>query len=129
MPRTKEMRGRAPPRKELSAFARGFMTTRIVPGFSAKFLAMFSRAFAAFREVTAVALTKVIVVIDMTVKMFGAMEPRPGTNKDAAIEPFRTVVSIRRAVVWRNLVVTIGANRRCSDADGNLCRGLVRGGD
>ncbi len=60
-----------------------------------------------------VAVRNIEVVVHMAVKTFRAMKPRACADKDSSRKPFRTVVSIRRAGIWRVIVVsvwTIGCN-------------------
>jgi hypothetical protein len=66
------------------------------------------------------------VVINVTVEVGGTVEPGAGSNKDASAEPLWPVVSVWSAVVRGIVEVTIWANRRCSDIDGNLSGGRTR---
>ncbi len=75
----------------------------------------------------AIAVVRVVTVIHMAVKAARSVEPRTGTDKDTVAEPVLPVVAIGRAVIWRVIVVSIGAYRSgpaSPDADRNLggCR-------
>jgi hypothetical protein len=72
------------------------------------------------RKWTMVAVMWIEVVINVTVEVGGTVEPWAGSDENAAAEPLWPVVSIWSAVVRSRVEVTIGANRRCSDIDGNL---------
>lgn len=89
-----------------------------------------SAVLATVRQVAVVAIARVVVVIDVTMPVMASVVPRSGADEDAIVEPFRAIVPVGRAVVWRVIVVTIRAYRRLTDADteGNLrLRGLTRG--
>jgi len=59
-------------------------------------------------------------VIYMAAKTFRAMEPRTDANENATREPLRAIVAVGGAVVWRNVIVTVGTIRRNSDIDADL---------
>jgi hypothetical protein len=82
------------------------------------------------------------IAVDAAVSISVAAIPRPGTDKDAAVEPRRSVVPIRRASVWIVAVVAIRADRsrvavavtpihRSTDPNSNRYLGMRigRGGD
>jgi hypothetical protein len=67
-----------------------------------------------------IAMLRVETVVYVAVKFSGPMKPRASTNEDAARKPLRTVVAIRSAIVWGNVVIAVGANGRDSDANVHL---------
>ena len=73
---------------------------------------------------TNVAVTWIEAVINVAAEVVVAVEPRAGSDEQAAVKPVGTVVPIWGAVVWGEVVVAIRANRRWSDIDGDLggCR-------
>jgi len=78
------------------------------------------------RERAVIAVVGIIGVIYMAIEAIMTVEPRTGSDEDAAVEPLRTVVAVWGAVVGSVVIVAIRAARCYADADGNL--GL-RGGD
>lgn len=99
---------------------------RVVRGGTVEFSAMVGGMFAAGRRWAVIALTVIEFMIDMAVEVVRTVEPRASADKYAACEPFRAVVSVRRAIVRRLFVVPIRANWRRANLDGNLCGGPVR---
>jgi hypothetical protein len=95
--------------------------------FSMELSAVLNRTLAARGERPVVALAIVKIVIDVSVKVFASVEPRSRANKYASRKPLRAIVTIRRAVVRRNLVVPVRTNRGLPDAYGNLCISLSGG--
>ena len=77
---------------------------------------------AVLREAAVIAVAGIEVAIHGAVEVVGAMEPGAGSDEDAAIEPLRAVVAVRRAVVGGVVIVAVGAFGRGADidADGNL---------
>jgi hypothetical protein len=98
---------------------------RIVHGLPMEFLPMLSRVLTARRETTVVPLPVIQVVIHMPIKMVRSMEPRTRANKYTTRKPLRPIIPIRRAVIRRNLVISIRTNRRFADLHSNLSRGLI----
>jgi hypothetical protein len=80
--------------------------------------------FSTFRMWTNVAVMWIEAVINVTVEVVGAVEPRTGTDEHATAEPLGPVVPVGGAVVWGEVVVAIRASRLCSDIHGDLsgCR-------
>jgi hypothetical protein len=76
------------------------------------------------RKWTMVAVLWIEVIVNVTMEVGATVEPGAGSDEDASAEPLWPVVSVWSAVVRGIVEVTIGANRRCSDIDGNLsgCR-------
>jgi hypothetical protein len=73
---------------------------------------------------THVAVMWIEAVINVSVEVVGAVEPRAGSDEHATAEPLGPVVPVWRAVVWGHIVVAIRATRFCSDIDRDLsaCR-------
>ena len=61
-----------------------FMPVRVMHRLSVEFCAMFGRVLTAGRIGAVISLPIVEIVIDMTVKASGSMEPRPCANKYSA---------------------------------------------
>jgi hypothetical protein len=57
-----------------------------------------------------IALAIVEVMVDVSVKMFGATKPGARAYKNTTLEPLGSIVAIWSAIVGRNFVVTIGTN-------------------
>lgn len=68
--------------------------------------------FPAPRQRTAVAFSLVEIMNDVAVEPPGSAIPGPHTDEYATREPFGPVIAIRSAVIGRDLVVSVGANRR-----------------
>jgi hypothetical protein len=66
------------------------------------------------------------VVIDVAVEVARAMEPRAGSDEDAAVEPLRAIVPIRGAAVGSGFVIAVGATGSDTDADVDLGLGRPR---
>jgi hypothetical protein len=81
-----------------------------------------------FRVWTNVAVMWIKAIINVSVEVVGAVEPRTGTDEHAAGEPLGTVVPVWGAVVWGDVIVAIRASRLCSDIDGDVGGGC-RAGD
>jgi hypothetical protein len=78
------------------------------------------------RKRTTVAVMWIEVVINVAVEVVGTVEPGSGSDEDSSAEPLWPVVSVWSAAVRGIVEVTIWANRRCSDIDGNLSRRRAR---
>lgn len=74
-----------------------------------------------------VAVAGIVVTIYMTVEIMMAMKPRSGSDENAVVEPFRSVVSPWCAVVWRKIVVAVWTYGLGSDGDRYLGRRGGRG--
>jgi hypothetical protein len=92
-----------------------------------KLCAVFRRCSAARWESPVVALAIVEVMIDVAVEMIRPVIPRASPDEDTAGKPLGSIIPIRSAVVRRCLVVPVGANRRYSDANSNLCIRFISG--
>jgi hypothetical protein len=69
---------------ELPTFARGFMAMRVMSGLTVEFSTVLCWTLASGWESTVIAFTEVIVMIDVSVKMFRAVEPWPRSDEDTA---------------------------------------------
>jgi hypothetical protein len=96
---------------------------------SVELSAVLSRTLAARGECPMIALAIVQMMIDVPVKMFRPMEPRSRAKEYAARKPHRAVVTIRRAVIRRSLIVPVRTNRRFSDAYCNLSVSFLSGSE
>ena len=72
---------------------------------------------AAFGQRPAIAEPRIIIVIDIPVETLPAVEPGAGADKHSADKPLRAVIANRRAGIGRVVVVTIRADRGCSNLD------------
>jgi hypothetical protein len=61
-------------------------------------------------------MAEVEVMIHMAVETARTVIPRAGADKDAAVEPFRSIEAIGGTVERRNFVVAVGTDRRSGDA-------------
>jgi len=68
-----------------------------------------SIAVAAAIPVSCISIAAAIAIPAVSIT---AAEPRPHADKDAAVEPSRTIVAIRRAGIRRVVVVAVSAHRR-----------------
>jgi hypothetical protein len=66
----------------------------------------------------AVVWIQTVIVFDVTVEVVRPVEPRASSAEPAAAEPLGPKVPVWRAVVRDHIVVTIRADRFCSDIDG-----------
>ena len=67
-----------------------------------------------------VAMMGIEVVIHVAMKIMGAVKPRAGSEEHASAEPFGAVVPVGRAMVRREVIVAIWAQRFWSDLNCNL---------
>jgi hypothetical protein len=77
--------------------------------------------FSAVRPCAVVAVVDVEAVIYIAVEVMRAVEPGAGSDEDAAVEPFRSVIAVGGAFVRRIVIVPVGTYRRGSDLDRDLC--------
>ena len=103
------------------------MPMRIVHRLAMEFPPLRRRMRTTFGKRSMITMTIVEVMIDMAVEVGGTMKPRSGPDEHPALEPFRPVIAIRRAIVGRNFIVAVGTYRRRPDLNRNLCRSLIRG--
>ena len=78
------------------------------------------RSFAIVRIVPAVAVFRMVVIVDVAMEVFRAVKPWAGTDKDAIGKPRGAVIPVGSATVRRGIVVAIGTNGRYTDADADL---------
>ena len=74
-----------------------------------------------------IAVLGVVVVVDGTAEVLGAVEPGAGSDEDSAREPLGSVVAVGGAIVGRDRVVAVRAFWRDADAYRDLTLGLGRG--
>jgi hypothetical protein len=72
-----------------------------------------------------IAVLRMETVIYVASEVVSAMKPRANANEDATGKPFRAVITVGGAVVWSDVIVTVGTFRRDSDVDAylSLCFG------
>ena len=90
----------------------GFEVSNVIDGMNSSFTPR--------RPWAVIAVLHVETVIHMSVKAGRTVEPGTDTDEDSAGEPFRTVVSVGRALVWGIVIIAIGTNGRRSDVDLDL---------
>ena len=78
---------------------------------------MFYSVFTACWHRPFVSVLYIEVIIDIAAESIVSVEPRTRSNKDAAGEPLRPIVSIGRAGVWSVVVVAVRTNRSQSNTD------------
>ena len=88
---------------------------------------VFVRMLVPFRKMAVITVVRVVVVVNMAVEMFGAMEPRAGADKNSAAEPLGTVIAIRGALIGGIIEIAVRTDGCYSDADADLCLGLGSG--
>jgi hypothetical protein len=73
---------------------------------------------------TNVAMMWVETVINVSVEIVRAVEPRAGSDEHSAVKPLGPIVSVWGTGVRGEVVIAIGASRLGSDIDGDLgaCR-------
>ena len=76
----------------------------------------------AFRDRSNVTVMRVVPVIDVAIEAMRTVEPRTGSDEDAANEPIRPIVTIGSTVVWGVVEVSVRAYWCDSNVDGNLSR-------
>src|SRR5271170_7628300 len=96
------------------------MPVRVMHGATVKLRSMFRWMFTACWERPVIAFAIVEVMIHVSIEVVRPVEPGSRTYKYSSCEPLRAIIAIRSAVVRRDLVVPVGANRRWSNADRNL---------
>ena len=77
-------------------------------------------AFSAPRKRTMVSKTWIIGAIDISVKAYRPMKPRPGAEEHASREPLRPVIAKRGARIRCIVEVAIGTHWRHANADADL---------
>jgi hypothetical protein len=79
-----------------------------------KLRSTFRPLIAARGKRSAIPLAIVKTMIDVPIKMLWTVIPRARADEDPALEPFRPVIAVGRAIVGRCLVISVRANRRAS---------------
>jgi hypothetical protein len=82
--------------------------------------------FAAGRVRPTIAEMRIVVMVDVAMKTNWATEPRTSTDEDATGEPLRTVITEGRALIGSVVEISVWANRRDTDADGDLRGSFLR---
>ena len=77
-------------------------------------------SFASLRRAALIAVLAVEGVIHMAVEVASAVIPGASSNEDAAMKPLGAVVAVGRAAVGAIAVITVGARRAYTNADGDL---------
>lgn len=93
---------------------------RVMHGLTMELSAMIARTLTAIRHPSMVPMAIIQMMVYMTVKMLGSMKPRSGTDKDAPVKPFGTIVAIGSTVIRWHFVVSVRAHRRRPNAYRNL---------
>jgi hypothetical protein len=101
------------------------MTTPIVPFIRVEVLHMAwnppsLNMGARVRIGSVIATVDIVVVVDGAAESFMSMPPGAGANKDAAVEPFRTVVAPRSAVIRCIVVIAVWADGSDAHVDAYL---------
>jgi hypothetical protein len=97
------------------------MSMRIVHRLAVKGCPALHWTLASFWEASVIPLTKVQVMIYVSIKAFWSVKPWTRANEYAPREPFRPIIPIRSTTVRWNLIVSIGTHRGSADGNGNLC--------
>ena len=92
-------------------------------------LEMVERTVACRRRRAAVAVSRIVPVIHVSVKSMPATEPWPRPDKHPASEPVWPIVPVGRAAIRRIVVIPVRASGRNSNADTNLRRRCAVAGD
>jgi hypothetical protein len=83
-----------------------------------------SRGFASFRVWAVIAVLGMVVVIDVTIEVVGAVEPGTRADEDSTGKPFGTVVTVRGTPIGRSLIVAVGAVGGRPNVDADLSLGF-----
>lgn len=83
--------------------------------------------FPAMRHGSVIAMMRIVVIVDVPMKMGTAMEPGPCPKEDAAVKPLRAVIAPRSAVVRRIREISIGTYRCRPDPHADLRLGAGGG--
>jgi len=102
---------------------------RIMPCVAMELLTMFGTVFTSRGEVAVIPLAEIVVMVDVSIKAFGAVEPGSRADEHPVGKPLGAVITVRRAIIRRHFVVAIRTDWRRADADGNLCGRTVGAGE
>lgn len=75
--------------------------------------------FASARQAAMIAVAGIVIAIDITVEVAWAVEPWARTDEDPVAEPLGSVIAVGSAIVRRVWEVSVGANGRRADVDGD----------
>jgi len=81
----------------------------------------FIETVAPVRISAAVAVTAIVMAVNVSPETFAAVVPGSGADEDAIGKPLGAVVAIGSALVRSVVEVSVGADGRWADLDGNLC--------
>ena len=79
-----------------------------------------------------VAMFRMGMIVDVPVEVCRAMKPGASSNEDTTRKPFWSVIAVRRAIIGRGVIVTVGTVRGNSNGDSHLslcCGGRYREAD
>lgn len=62
-----------------------------------------------------VTMMRIKVLVYMAIETTRTVKPRSSSNEDAISKPFRTIVAIRSAAVWRVVIVPVWAHGSGTD--------------
>ena len=110
----------------LAVAVRGFMPVGVMHCLAVELRPVIRRVLAARGRRSVVALPVIQMMVYMTVKTRRSMEPGSSSDKYAPCKPFRAVISVRRARIWRFLIVPVRANGWRANLHGYLRGGPVR---
>jgi hypothetical protein len=82
-----------------------------------KFLTVFRRMFTASGETPVITLTEIEMMVDVSIKVLGAVEPGSRADEYPAIKPLGAIVAVWSAIIRWNFVVAIRTNGRRADVD------------
>jgi hypothetical protein len=87
------------------------------------------RLLSACRKWSVVAVMRIVAVVYMAIKPVRTVIPGAGPDEHPAGEPIGPIVAIRCTIIGRIGEVAIGAHRRDTDVDRNLCRRSRKGAE
>jgi hypothetical protein len=67
-----------------------------------------------------VAVARIIPIVNVAIKAVTAMKPWAGSDEEAAKEPIRTIVAIRRTAIRGIVEITVRAHRSYPDTNTHL---------
>jgi hypothetical protein len=84
----------------------------------------FAGPVATIGKITMVAMVGVKVIVYVATEFGAAVKPGARTDEDTSGEPLGSVIAVGGALIGRNFVVAIGADRGWSDVDADLSFGF-----
>jgi hypothetical protein len=112
---------------DLLVSAGSLMAMWVVHRFAVKLRPVLRWMLAARRHGPVIAFAIVEMMIDVSVEMLRPVEPGSRADENTAREPLRAIVAVRSTVVRGGFVIPVRTNWRLSNADRNLCAGVMRG--